>query len=82
MGVVGSHKSDKRAQTIPLLIPLVFNIKGEYIIDYVVLTTPEMVFELAGSIRRHLCSFGSWEEPRGGGWGAKWGGGLMILFQH
>lgn len=28
----------------------------------VVLATPEMVFELAESIRRHLCSFGSWKE--------------------
>lgn len=61
----GSQKSDKRAQTIPLLIPLVFNIKREYIISCVVLATPEMVFELAESIRRHLCSFGSWKELTG-----------------
>ncbi len=58
----GSQKSDKRAQTIPLLIPLVFNIKREYVICCVVLATPEMVFELAASIRRQLCSFGSVRE--------------------
>lgn len=41
---------------------LFFNIKREYIISCVVLATPEMVFELAESIRRHLCSFGrSWQ---------------------
>lgn len=54
----GLQKSDKRAQTIPPLIPLVFNIKREYVTRCVVLATPEMVFELAASIRRHLCSFG------------------------
>lgn len=58
----GSQKSDKRAQTIPSLIPLVFNIRREYITHCVVLATAEMVFELAASIRTHLCSFVSREE--------------------
>lgn len=66
-----SQKSDKKAQTIPPLISLVFNIKREYIISCAVSATPEMLFELSGSIRRHLCSFGSWEEltakSKGGG---------------
>lgn len=65
-GDEGSQKSDKRAQTIPLLIPLVFNIKREYIISCVVLATPEMLFELAESIRRHVRWFGSWKGLTGG----------------
>lgn len=76
----GSQKSDKRAQTNPLLIPLVFNIRREYIICCVVLATAAMVFELAASHMRQLCSFASWEELKGkrGGVSAH----LTPLFQH
>lgn len=76
----GSQKSDKRAQTNPLLIPLVFNIRREYIICCVVLATAAMVFELAASHMMQLCSFASWEELKGkrGGVSAH----LTPLLQH
>lgn len=51
----GPQKSDKRAQTNPLLNTLVFNIKREYIARSVVLAPPEMAFELAEAVSRRRC---------------------------
>lgn len=75
-------RSQIREADNPSAQPTCFNIKREYITSCVVLATPEMLFELAESIRRHLCSFGSWKELTGKKRSRGGGASLTPSFQH